>query len=57
MALIHYLVDKSAYEVSKRSSEAKAMMRALVSSGGVIAMCDMTALELLYSARNLADYE
>jgi predicted nucleic acid-binding protein len=57
MALTLYLVDKSAYEMVRRSPEARERLHGLVSSGGSIAMCEMVALELLYSARNTRDYE
>ncbi|MFW5420700.1 PIN domain nuclease [Nocardiopsis sp. CNT-189] len=50
-------MDKSAYETVKRSPEAKEALHDLVSHGGTIAMCEMVILELLYSARNLSDYE
>ena len=52
-----YLVDKSAYEMAKRSPDARDSLRSLISPGNSIAMCEMIALELLYSARNTTDYE
>ncbi|MFV2198092.1 PIN domain nuclease [Nocardiopsis sp. LOL_012] len=52
-----YLVDKSAYGMTKRSTQAQDALRSLITSGDAIAMCEMIALELLYSARNTTDYE
>jgi predicted nucleic acid-binding protein len=52
-----YLVDKSAYEMVKRSPQARDSLRSRISDGGSIAMCEMIALELLYSARNTTEYE
>ncbi|MCK9872167.1 PIN domain nuclease [Nocardiopsis dassonvillei] len=52
-----YLVDKSAYEMVKRCQEAREALHSLVAVNGAIAMCEMIALELLYSARNTRDYE
>ena len=51
------LVDKSAYEIRRRSPEAQRSLDDMVGAGGVIAMCEMVALELLYSARNSEEYE
>lgn len=51
------LVDKSAYEVRARSEEARTALSELLAAGGVISMCEVISLELLYSARNSSDYE
>jgi predicted nucleic acid-binding protein len=51
-----FLVDKSALE-QRRQSEAARNLLALLLHDGVLATCHIIALEVLYSARNLADYE
>jgi predicted nucleic acid-binding protein len=51
-----YLVDKSAFEQQRHSSAADDMLRALASQNA-LATCEIVALELLYSARGVVDYE
>jgi len=51
-----YLADKSALEQRRHSSEARDLL-ALLMGEGALASCPVSALEVLYSARNLADYE
>lgn len=51
-----YLADKSAYEQQRHSAAADKTLRALAADGA-LAMCEIVALELLYSARSSADYE
>jgi predicted nucleic acid-binding protein len=50
------LVDKSALEQRRHRTEARDLL-ALLLAEGVLATCHVIALEVLYSARNLADYE
>ena len=52
----HYLADKSALE-QRRHNENPRRLLALLIGEGVLATCHLIALEVLYSARNLADYE
>src|SRR4051812_29018710 len=56
MALAKYLADKSAFEQQRRSGAADGLLRALVTEGALY-VTEIVALELLYSARNTADYE
>lgn len=51
-----YLVDKSALEQRRHSDDARNLL-ALLLGEGALATCHIIALEILYSARNLADYE
>ena len=51
-----YLVDKSAFEQQRHSVAAEEALRALVTENR-LATCEIVALELLYSARGVADYE
>ena len=51
-----YLVDKSAFEQQRHSSAADDTLRALARENA-LATCEIVALEMLYSARSLADYE
>ena len=51
-----YLADKSALEQSRHSEDARNLL-ALLLGEGALATCHVIALEVLYSARNLADYE
>jgi predicted nucleic acid-binding protein len=56
MALGPYLADKSALEQQRHSDAADGLLRALAADGALF-MTEIVALELLYSARNRADYE
>lgn len=49
-----YLIDKSAHELARRSEAVQTQILAL---GDRAATCQMIELEILYSARNAADYE
>ena len=51
-----YLVDQSAFEQQRRSVAADETLRALATENK-LATCEIVALELLYSARGVADYE
>lgn len=51
-----FLADKSAYEQQRHSPAADETLRALAADGA-LAVCEIVALELLYSARNGEDYE
>jgi hypothetical protein len=51
-----YLVDKSALEQRRHVDAARDLLTLLLSQGA-LASCHIIALEVLYSARNLADYE
>jgi predicted nucleic acid-binding protein len=51
-----YLADKSAYEQQRHSTAADETLRALAADGA-LAICEIVALELLYSARGRGDYE
>ncbi|MDO9397233.1 MAG: PIN domain nuclease [Herbiconiux sp.] len=51
-----FLVDKSAWERRTRDEQVDARLSALLDAGAV-AVCEVVALELLYSARSSADYE
>jgi predicted nucleic acid-binding protein len=51
-----YLADKSALEQRRHSEAARRLLTVLLSERAV-ASCHIVALEVLYSARNLADYE
>jgi len=51
-----YLVDKSAFEQQRHSNAADDTLRALANENA-LATCEIVALELLYSARGVADYE
>lgn len=51
-----HLVDKSAFEQQRHSAAADAVLKALAHNGH-LAVCEIVALELLYSARGAADYE
>ena len=50
------LVDKSAYEIARRNQQAESVLTRLA-VGPSQATCGIVALELLYSARSLSDYE
>lgn len=50
------LVDKSAYEQQRHSTDADAVLQA-VAADDRLAICEIVALELLYSCRNTAEYE
>jgi hypothetical protein len=50
------LADKSALEQRRHSSPARDLLERLLADGA-LASCHIVALEVLYSARNLADYE
>ncbi len=56
MALGRYLADKSAFEQQRHSEPATGLLRALAADGALY-MTEIVALELLYSARNVEDYE
>ncbi len=56
MALAMYVADKSAFEQQRCSDAADGLLRALATDGALY-MTEIVALELLYSARNAADYE
>ncbi len=51
-----HLADKSAYEQQRHSELVDETLRALAADGA-LAICEIVALELLYSARNPDDYE
>jgi hypothetical protein len=51
-----YLVDKSALEQRRCNEDARNLL-ALLLGDGALATCHVIALEVLYSARNVADYE
>ena len=51
-----YLVDKSALEQRRHSSAARDLLQFL-SREGALGTCHIIAMEVLYSARNLDDYE
>lgn len=55
MALTIYLLDKSA-TASRHGPGARARLEGLINHGQ-LAVCQMTALELLYSARSPGDYQ
>lgn len=50
------LADKSAYEQRRHSSLARDWFERAAASG-LLAVCEIVALEILYSARNLTDYQ
>jgi predicted nucleic acid-binding protein len=50
------LVDKSAYEIARRNQQAESVLTRLA-VGPSQATSGIVALEMLYSARNLRDYE
>jgi predicted nucleic acid-binding protein len=50
------VIDKSAWEQRGRSSAAAAVINGL-QSRGVVAMCEMVALEMLYSTRDLVHWD
>ena len=50
-----YLVDKSAYEQQRHSQAADSFLTAITLDGQA-AMCEIVALELLYSTRNPTEY-
>ncbi len=56
MAVGRYLADKSAFEQQRHSEAAAGLLRGLATEGALY-MTEIVALELLYSARNAADYE
>lgn len=56
MAVGRYLADKSAYEQQRHSNAADELLKALAGEGALY-MTEVVALELLYSARNRADYD
>jgi len=51
-----YLADKSALEQRGHSEAARVLLTLLLAEGS-LASCHVVALEVLYSARNHADYE
>lgn len=51
-----HLADKSALEQRRHSDAARRLLEALLFEN-MLASCHVIALEVLYSARNLADYE
>ena len=51
-----FLVDKSAFEQQRHSGAADDTLRALAAENK-LATCEIVALELLYSAPGVADYE
>jgi len=51
-----FLVDKSALEQRRHSDVARSLLAELATEG-LLATCEVVALEVLYSARNLRDYE
>lgn len=51
-----FLADKSALEQRQRHEDARNLLTLLLGEGA-LATCHVIALEVLYSARNLADYE
>jgi predicted nucleic acid-binding protein len=51
-----HLADKSALEQRRHSGAARHLLEALLLED-LLASCHVTALEVLYSARNLDDYE
>ena len=56
MAIGRYLADKSAFEQQRHSGTADGLLKALAADGA-LCMTEIVALELLYSARNRADYD
>src|SRR5688572_17150318 len=56
MAQTIFLADKSALEQRRNSSDARNLLTALLRTGS-LATSHTVALEVLYSARNRADYE
>jgi predicted nucleic acid-binding protein len=55
MAPVTYLLDKSAWEQARYSSTAARLLARLIERRD-LALCTTTALEMLYSARNTAEY-
>ncbi|MEI2816832.1 MAG: PIN domain-containing protein [Microthrixaceae bacterium] len=51
-----HLADKSALEQRRHSAEARLVLETLLVEN-LLASCHVVALEVLYSARNLRDYE
>lgn len=51
-----YLADRSALEQRRHSQEARSILEAFLAEN-LLASCHVVALEVLYSARNLRDYE
>lgn len=51
-----YLVDKSALEQRRHSEDARRVLERLLEENA-LASCHLIALEVLYSARNLAEYD
>ncbi|MGH7866663.1 MAG: PIN domain nuclease [Candidatus Dormibacteraceae bacterium] len=51
-----YLADKSAYEQRRHSLSVEDLFNSLIESK-TLAACEIVALEILYSARNLAEYD
>lgn len=56
MAIGRYLADKSAFEQQRHSEAADGLLKTLAADGA-LCMTEIVALELLYSARNRADYD
>ena len=56
MAAVTHLLDKSAWAQAPKHSEAAHRIASLIRRGD-LALCTMTALEILYSSRNAAEYE
>lgn len=53
---MNYLLDKSAWVQSQYSKEAVTRLADLIRRGE-LALCTITALEILYSARNASEYD
>lgn len=51
-----YLADKSALEQRRHNADARDLLALLLREGS-LASCHIVALEVLFSARNLVDYE
>jgi len=56
VAAITYLLDKSAWTQAPHSREAAARIAGLIRHGR-LALCTMTSLEILYSARSADEYD
>lgn len=55
MAAVTHLLDKSAWSQAQYSRDVAAELARMIRRGQ-LALCTMTALEILYSARNPAEY-
>jgi len=56
VAVAKHVADKSAFEQQRHSEIADGILKALATEGA-LHMTEIVALELLYSARSVADYE